>query len=137
MNDRIIVLREMIEAHNQAYYNEDAPQISDQAYDQLMRELVDLEAKHPKLRTADSPSVRVGGFVSEKFEKVLFDEPKLSLANAQSSDDLRAFDQRLCQATGQAIEYGVEYKFDGLTVILNYQEGQLVRGATRGGRDDW
>lgn len=132
MNDRIIVLREMIEAHNQAYYNEDAPQISDQAYDQLMRELVDLEAKHPKLRTADSPSVRVGGFVSEKFEKVLFDEPKLSLANAQSSDDLRAFDQRLCQATGQAIEYGVEYKFDGLTVILNYQEGQLIRGATRG-----
>lgn len=131
MNDRIIVLREMIEAHNQAYYNEDAPQISDQAYDQLMRELVDLETKHPKLRTVDSPSVRVGGFVSEKFEKVLFDEPKLSLANAQSSDDLRAFDQRIRQA-GEDIEYGVEYKFDGLTVILNYQEGQFIRGATRG-----
>ncbi len=131
MNDRITVLREMIEAHNQAYYNEDAPQISDQAYDQLMRELIDLETKHPKLRTADSPSVRVGGFVSEKFEKVLFDEPKLSLANAQSSDDLRAFDQRLRQA-GEDIEYGVEYKFDGLTVILNYQEGQFTRGATRG-----
>ncbi len=131
MNERIKALREIIEGHNQAYYNDDSPQISDYAYDQLMNELIDLEAKNPELITADSPSNRVGGVVSEKFEKVVFDEAKLSLSNAQSAGDLREFDRRIRQEDDQ-IDYAVEYKFDGLTVILNYQEGLFVRGATRG-----
>lgn len=131
MNERISTLKKIIEQHNQAYYRDDSPEISDYAYDQLMRELIDLESKNPELVTSDSPSQRVGGVVSEKFEKVLFADEKLSLSNAQNEGDLREFDRRIRQEN-QEIDYVVEYKFDGLTVVLNYEKGQLVRGATRG-----
>ncbi|WKY47496.1 NAD-dependent DNA ligase LigA [Eubacteriaceae bacterium ES3] len=131
IKERIESLKSEIKAHNQAYYNADAPTVSDYAYDQLMLELIKLETENPEFKTPDSPSQRVGGEVSEKFEKVHFESPKLSLGNAFDEGDLREFDRRIRQTVSE-VSYVVEYKFDGLTVVLNYENGNFVRGATRG-----
>ncbi|WP_303871572.1 NAD-dependent DNA ligase LigA [Acetobacterium wieringae] len=128
---RIENLKKEIEAHNRAYYLEDAPLISDYDYDQLMKELIDLETQNPELITPDSPTQRVGGSPSEGFEKVVYSRPKLSLSNAFDAGDLRDFDRRVRQTCPEAT-YVVEYKFDGLTVVLNYENGLFVQGATRG-----
>jgi len=128
---RINQLREEIESHNRAYYVEDAPKISDYDYDKLMRALIELENLHPELITPDSPTQRVGGTPSEGFEKVSYTRPKLSLSNAFDPGDLRDFDRRVRQTSPEE-SYVVEYKFDGLTVVLNYEDGLFVRGATRG-----
>ncbi|WP_407314515.1 NAD-dependent DNA ligase LigA [Desulfosporosinus sp. SB140] len=124
-------LRGEIEAANQEYYILDHPTLTDADYDALMRELLDLEANHPDWVTPDSPTLRVGGEVAKEYSKVRHLEPLLSLDNAFSAEDLREFDRRVRQAAA-FVEYVVELKIDGLTVALTYENGLMVRGATRG-----
>ncbi len=131
IQQKIEALRQEIEAHNRRYYDDDAPSISDYSYDKLMQELIGLETAYPEFLTPDSPSQRVGGTASEAFEKVHYTTAKLSLANAFSPEDLQAFDTRVRKVVPDAV-YCVENKFDGLTVVLNYENGLLVRGSTRG-----
>lgn len=130
---RIQQLREEIERHNRLYHTEDKPEISDQEYDQLMRELQALEAEHPELLSADSPTQRVGAQPLPFFEKVEHKTPMLSLGNAFNDDDLRDFDRRVRQIVGNdTVRYVCELKIDGLAVSLHYENGVFVRGATRG-----
>lgn len=128
---RIEALKKKIAAYNRAYYLDDAPLVSDYDYDQLMQELIALETENPEWITPDSPTQRVGGSPSEGFDKVVYSRPKLSLSNAFDAGDLRDFDRRVRQTCPEA-SYVVEYKFDGLTVVLNYENGRFVQGATRG-----
>lgn len=126
-------LREQINYHAQRYYNEDAPEIGDVEYDQLMQKLVALENRYPDLVTSDSPTQRVGGVPIDAFQKVTHRIPMLSLDNAFNAEDLRAFDQRVKKLSGRDdIAYVLELKIDGLTAVLTYENGKLVRGATRG-----
>jgi DNA ligase (NAD+) len=129
--ERMRWLRGEVESANKQYYVLDQPTMTDADYDALMRELLDLEAKHPDWVTPDSPTVRVGGEVAKEYSKVRHLEPLLSLDNAFSAGDLREFDRRVRQVAA-TVEYVVELKIDGLTVALTYENGLLVRGATRG-----
>ena len=129
--ERIDKLTEMINRHNALYYEQDAPEISDQAYDDLMQELIDLETQYPIHRLPDSPSQRVGGKALDSFQKVRHKNPQLSLSNAFSEDDLFDFDQRVSKVLDR-YQYVCEHKFDGLTVVLTYENGILIQGATRG-----
>jgi DNA ligase (NAD+) len=130
---RIRELREQIEKHNRLYFVEDRPEITDQEYDMLMRELRDLENLFPDMVTPDSPTQRVGGEPLPFFEKVEHKTPMLSLANAFDEADLRDFDRRVRQAVGnQPVRYVCELKIDGLAVSLHYENGVFVKGATRG-----
>jgi len=122
-----------IERHNMQYYQLDDPLISDAEYDALFRELQNLEAQHPELATADSPTHRVGSKPLKAFTEVVHRTPMLSLNNAFSEDEVRAFDERVRVALDMAqIDYAVEPKFDGLAVTLSYVDGIFVQGATRG-----
>jgi DNA ligase (NAD+) len=126
-------LREDIERHNYLYYVLDAPEVSDAEFDALFRRLQALEAEHPELATADSPTQRVGGAPRAEFASIAHRVPMLSLNNAFSEDEARAFDRRVRESLGeQEIAYTAEPKFDGLAVSLRYQDGVLVSGATRG-----
>jgi DNA ligase (NAD+) len=126
-------LREKLRHHEYRYYVADDPEISDAAYDRLMGKLKELEAAHPELVTADSPTVRVGGAPRAGFQTYQHARPMLSLDNAFSYDALREFDRRVRESSGrEKIEYIAEHKFDGLSISLQYQGGALVRGVTRG-----
>ena len=125
-------LREQLHRHNHQYYVLDAPVISDAEFDRLMRRLQEIEAAHPEWVTADSPTQRVGGQPLAGFEKVTHAAPLLSLGNVFSAAELRAFDNRVRSAIGNAVEYIVELKIDGLAVNLIYENGRLNRAATRG-----
>src|SRR5258706_4160908 len=126
-------LRETIERHSRLYYLEDAPQITDAEYDPLFRELQALEEAHPGLRSADSPTQRVGGAPLAQFAEVRHRTPMLSINNAFDEEEVRAFDERVRKALGvEAVEYATEPKFDGLAVSLVYRDGLFVQGATRG-----
>src|SRR5207247_5859835 len=126
-------LREKLRYHEYRYYVLDEPEISDAAYDRLMERLKELEATHAELVTPDSPSVRVGGAPREGFQTVRHARPVLSLDNAFSYDALREWDRRVREGSGkEKIEYIAEHKFDGLSISLQYEDGQLVRGVTRG-----
>jgi DNA ligase (NAD+) len=129
--ERIAMLRKELEDANKQYYVLDQPRITDAEYDAFMRELRDLEAKHPNWVTPDSPTQRVGGDVAKEYTKVRHLEPLLSLDNAFAPGDLREFDRRVRQAA-PSVDYVVELKIDGLTVALTYEVGFMVRGATRG-----
>ncbi|WP_421617107.1 NAD-dependent DNA ligase LigA [Brevibacillus sp. TJ4] len=130
---RIAELTKQIERHNYLYYVEDRPEITDAEYDQLMRELLELEGLFPDLAQPDSPTQRVGGEPLPFFEKVVHKTPMLSLGNAFNEDDLRDFDRRVRQAVGsQTVRYVCELKIDGLAVSLHYENGLFVKGATRG-----
>lgn len=130
---KIKELAKRIEHHNRLYHEEDRPEITDQEYDQLMRELKELESRFPELASPDSPSLRVGGEPLPFFEKVVHRTPMLSLGNAFNEEEIRDFDRRVRQAVGsQAVRYVVELKIDGLAVSLHYENGLFVRGATRG-----
>ena len=125
-------LREAIERHNRLYYLEDAPEITDAEYDALFHELQELEEQHPKLRSADSPTQRVGGAPLAEFAEVRHRAPMLSINNAFEEEDVRAFDKRVREALGvESVEYAAEPKFDGLAISLSYRDGLFVRGATR------
>lgn len=133
VREDIQALREKLGQYNHEYYVLDQPSVPDSEYDRLMQQLIDLEDKYPELKTADSPTVRVGGTVREVFEKVEHKRPMLSLGNAFNETDLRAFDERVKGALGkEAIEYVCELKIDGLAVSLTYEEGRFTIGATRG-----
>jgi len=131
---RIAHLREVIRRHNYLYHVMDAPEISDAEYDALLTELRDLEQAHPQWITPDSPTQRVGGQVQEQFTKVEHPAPILSLANAFSADEVRAWHERIRRLLPPetVLQFVVEPKIDGLTVVLHYQDGQFVLGATRG-----
>lgn len=129
--EQIITLREKLRYHNDKYYNQDSPEISDYEYDMMQRELRELEAEHPEYADADSPTQRVGGTASGRFAKVTHAYPLESLQDVFSFEELSEFYTRVEGAVGQA-EYVVEYKIDGLSVALEYENGEFVRGATRG-----
>ncbi len=130
---RLEALRTAIRHHDYLYYVRDAPEISDAAYDELYRELRELEAAHPELRTPDSPTQRVAGEPMAGLETAEHAAPMLSLDSSAREDDLRAFDQRLRKALGDdAVRYSLEPKIDGLSVELVYRDGRLERAVTRG-----
>ncbi len=135
---RAAELRREIEAHDHRYYVLDDPTVGDDAYDALLNELRALEVENPDLQTRDSPTQRVGGKPLEGFAEVEHAEAMLSLANARSADELRAWETRLDNALerldiGDAeLRYVTEPKIDGLAISLTYEEGRLVTGATRG-----
>jgi DNA ligase (NAD+) len=130
---RVVQLRTELEQHNYRYYLLDDPSIPDAEYDKLFRELQALEAQHPELLTSDSPTQRVGVDPLKTFVEVPHRTPMLSLNNAFSEEEVRAFDARIGEALGIAnVEYAVEPKFDGLAVTLTYRDGIFVQGATRG-----
>ncbi|MDW8325748.1 MAG: NAD-dependent DNA ligase LigA [Anaerolineales bacterium] len=132
--ERAAELRRELNEHNYRYYVLSAPIISDAEYDALFRELQQLEAEHPELVTPDSPTQRVGGYVSEKFAKVRHPAPILSLGNAFNAAEVRAWFERLTRLDDRVerAAFVVEPKIDGLTVVLHYEDGVFVRGATRG-----
>lgn len=121
-----------IEYHNNKYYNEDVSEITDYEYDNIMNNLTELENKYPEYRRKDSPTLRVGGKALDKFESVNHIRKMLSLSNAFSADDLRAFDKRVKNTIKDNVNYVVEFKIDGLTVGLNYINNFFALGATRG-----
>ena len=126
-------LREKIRRHEYLYYVEDAPEISDAAFDRLMERLQEIEAANRDLVTPDSPTTRVGGMPREGFTTVRHARAMLSLDNAFSYDALKDWDRRVREGSGrEKIEYIAEHKFDGLSISLQYQDGLLVRGVTRG-----
>jgi DNA ligase (NAD+) len=131
-------LRRQLEYHGHRYYVLDDPEISDPEYDALLGELRDIEAEHPELRTPDSPTQRVGGQPLDKFEEVPHLQPMLSLANARNEEELAAWVVRSERYLArQGVEMGdvrfvTEPKIDGLAISLVYEDGMLVRGATRG-----
>ena len=124
-------LIKLIRYHNERYYNEDAPEISDYEYDMLNRELRALEEQYPELRTSDSPTQKVGGAAARLFTPVKHSVKMESLLDAFSFDELHAFDKRVTDTVGKTV-YSVEPKIDGLSVSLEYSNGKLVRGSTRG-----
>ncbi len=128
---RVFELRQIIERNNRLYYEKDAPEIEDFEYDQLNRELKQLEAEFPQLITADSPTQKVGGAPSGRFAKVVHEIKMESLQDAFSYDELREFDRRV-RETAEHPVYVVEAKIDGLSVSLEYVNGQFYRGSTRG-----
>jgi DNA ligase (NAD+) len=126
-------LRSQIADANYRYHVLDEPAITDAEYDRLMRDLEAIEAEHPELRTADSPTQRVGATPSGAFAEVRHEIPMLSLANAFSDDEVEDFVRRIATRLDEAkLEFSVEPKFDGLAISLRYEDGVFVRGATRG-----
>ncbi len=133
--ERINQLRSEINYHLYRYHVLDSPVISDAQYDEIYRELLALEERHPGLVTPDSPTQRAGAEPLDAFEKVTHPAPILSLANAYSEEDLHAWRKRigrLLPQTDMHLDYVAEPKLDGLTVVLTYQDGAFVQGATRG-----
>ena len=130
---RILELRRRIDEANRQYYVLDQPEITDAEYDDMFRELVELETRYPELVTPDSPTQRVGGPPSDAFAKVTHRTPMLSLANAFEREDVREFDRRVHRALGDMrVEYVTELKIDGLAMSLLYENGAYKIGATRG-----
>ncbi len=133
--DRLRELREAIRHHEERYYLHNDPEISDEEFDRLLHELEKLEAGFPELVTSDSPTQRVAGRPVEGFETVEHLVPMLSLDNAYSEDELRAFDERVRRGAGlgdEPVAYVAELKIDGLSIALTYEDSRLLRGATRG-----
>lgn len=128
---RAAELREQIRFYNRKYYEEDAPVVDDYTYDMLYRELQKLEAEFPVLQSPDSPTQQIGGAPATQFSKVRHEVVMESLHDSFSEAELRAFDARVHEVAPDAV-YVVEPKFDGLSVSLEYRDGQFVRGSTRG-----
>jgi len=128
-------LRKLIRHHEEQYYVHSAPEISDEAFDTLLHRLEKLELEHPELVSSDSPTQRVGGRIVDGFATVEHMAPMLSLDNAYSDEELRAFDERVRKGAGLGdanVAYVAEMKIDGLSIALTYEDGRLIRGATRG-----
>lgn len=130
---RIEQLRAQIREHNELYYGADSPTISDAEYDQLIRELRDLEAEHPELADEQSPSEAVGSAAITTFDPVVHRVPMTSLDNAMDESELRAWGERVAKGLGdEPVRYVCELKIDGLAISIRYENGQLVQAATRG-----
>lgn len=133
LKNEIEALRNEIRGHDERYYVQDNPEITDVEYDTLLARLKELEAKHPELITTDSPTQRVAGRPAEGFTEVVHRRPMLSLDNSYNLEELRAFDERCRKlADGRQFDYVAELKIDGLSLSLHYDEGILIRGLTRG-----
>ena len=134
ITDRLDELRRQLHYHNHRYYVLDDPEISDAQYDRLLRQLEELEAQYPEGITPDSPTQRVGARPLEKFETVPHTVPMLSLENAFNREEVREFDERVKRFLKRAedLTYTVEPKMDGLAIELIYEQGLLIRSATRG-----
>ncbi len=132
VQEKINDLIDKINYHNDKYYNQDSPEISDYEYDSLIKELIKLEEENPQLKRVDSPTNRVGGKPLEKFNQIVHKIPMLSLSNAYSASDLNDFNKRVKDAINEEVEYVVEFKIDGLSVGITYNNGFFEYGATRG-----
>src|SRR5436305_13898925 len=133
LQNEIERLREEIRHHEYRYYVLDDPEISDAEFDRLMTQPKKLEAERPELITADSPTQRVGGKPREGFVKVPHSVPMLSLDNAYNEEDLRNWERRVHELSGRKdVEFVCELKLDGMSLAVRYENGQLVRGITRG-----
>jgi DNA ligase (NAD+) len=133
LEKKIEALREKVRRHEYLYYVIDQPEISDGEFDQLMRQLKDLEAEHPELIAADSPTQRVGGKPREGFMKVPHSSPMLSLDNTYNEAELRDWERRVHELSGRSdVDYVCELKLDGMSLALIYEDGKLARGITRG-----
>ncbi len=136
--ERAAELKRLLDHHNRLYYVLDEAEIGDDAYDELLNELRGIEAEHPELRSPDSPTQRVGAPPLERFEPVEHHEAMLSLGNSRNEEELRAWEGRLANylkrldITAAEFSYTSEPKIDGLAITLTYEDGVLVRGATRG-----
>src|SRR4051812_43467655 len=132
---RLDELRTQIRRHEELYYVHNTPEISDEEFDRLLHELERLESEYPDLVTLDSPTQRVAGRATEGFATVRHLQPMLSLDNAYNEEELRAFDERVRKGAGLGdapVGYVAELKIDGLSIALTYEDGMLLRGATRG-----
>lgn len=133
IESKIRRLRELVSHHDRKYYAENRPEVSDQEYDRLMKELQKLEEVHPELITPDSPTQRVSGEVQEGFKTVEHKVPMLSMDNTYSADEIREFDKRVKKNLGvDKLDYVVELKIDGVSISLLYEKGRFTQGATRG-----
>src|SRR5262249_4447459 len=133
IEQKVDKLRDVIRHHEHLYYVLDAPELPDVDFDRLMQELKKLEAAHPDLITPDSPTQRVGGKPREGFTKVVHSRPLLSLDNAYNEQELRDWDRRVHELAGSdKIEYVCEFKLDGMSLAVTYEQGRLLRGVTRG-----
>ena len=130
--ERIYQLREELHRHNHNYYVLNAPEIDDQTFDYLMRELQDLEAKHPECADENSPTMRVGSDLNKNFVQVVHKYPMLSLANTYSEAEVAEFYERVKKSLNEDFEICCEMKFDGTSISLTYEDGKLVRAVTRG-----
>ena len=130
--ERIYQLREELHRHNHNYYVLNAPEIDDQTFDFLMRELQDLEAKHPECADENSPTMRVGSDLNKNFVQVVHKYPMLSLANTYSEAEVTEFYDRVKKSLNEDFEICCEMKFDGTSISLTYEDGKLVRAVTRG-----
>lgn len=131
-SQRIDEIRQTLNRYSYEYYVLDQPTVPDATYDQLLRELTELETAHPELITPDSPTQRVGAAPLEAFEKVTHDLPMLSLGNVFDETEIREWVARIERSLGRSTTYVAELKFDGLAISLKYEDGRFVRGATRG-----
>src|SRR5579863_2696334 len=125
-------LSEVIEEHNYNYYALSNPSISDFEFDKLLEQLIKLEKEFPELMQPDSPSQRVGGYVTKEFKQVKHKYPMLSLANTYSEEELNDFDERVRKVAGDNLEYVCELKYDGVAISLIYKNGTLYQAITRG-----
>ena len=132
VKSEILQLRSELERHNQLYYVNDAPEISDFEYDAMLRRLEDLEAAHPEYFDPNSPTQHVGGYALNTFSQVTHEVPLESLQDVFSFDELYAFGERMDASLSASHSYVVEPKIDGLSMSLEYENGVFVRGATRG-----
>ncbi len=137
--NRIDKLRNTIRHHNNLYYNKDNPKISDEAYDSLLKELIELEQKNPEFNSSNSPTRRVGGEPAKQFKKVKHKIPQWSFDKLFSLEELKKWEEKIKRFINkepllkdEALEYVCELKIDGLKIILTYEKGELIRGATRG-----
>ena len=131
IKQRINELITLLNQYNYEYHTLDNPSVSDQEYDALLHELISLEEVYPELKRDDSPTVRIGDIILDKFEKISHDVPMMSLSNAFNEVDLRAYDEKIRKAVG-SVTYNVELKIDGLAGSLKYENGKLIQGASRG-----
>lgn len=132
VKDRIEVLRKELHAHNHQYYVLDEPSISDYEFDKLLEELQQLEKQYPEFYDPNSPTMRVGGAVTKLFPTVVHDTPMYSLANSYSIEDLKDWENRVQRIIETPVTYSCELKFDGVSISITYQDGQLLRAVTRG-----
>lgn len=132
ISERIQSLKQLLNQYNYEYYVLDNPSVTDQEFDRLMNELIDLEKRYPEYADPNSPTKRVGGMVVDKFVKVTHETPMMSLSNVYNETEVRDFDERIRKEIGNDFSYVTELKIDGLSVSLRYDHGRFVRGATRG-----